>query len=394
MQSKLSRRDLLRASAVAGGPLLMGFAPGFWDSLLANHYQREDPFAGGKQTGTVEFVNEGRVPLDAAQDTELDGRLYTDLSLPGATDAVTLTERFYIRTRASDLLPGPSSWQIRVNGLAGKAVNLEVESLRKLAKPMGLHVMECAGNVRLTRFGLISAGDWAGVRLTDILKGMKPNSAGTRVLISGFDRYSRESKTSVPGASWVFSLEEIKTARAFLATELNGQPLTRDHGAPVRLCVPGWYGCCCIKWVNEIAFVREDAEATSQMQEYAARTLQKGVPQLAGDYMPAVMEQAAMPVRVEKWSVADRIAYRIVGIAWGGSVPVKTLQIRFNPEEEYVPVDHFSQTQNDPWTVWTHAWFPKEPGTYTIRLAVKEPVVQARKLDSGYYARTVEITEI
>jgi hypothetical protein len=259
---------------------------------------------------------------------------------------------------------------------------------------MGLHVMECAGNVRLTRFGLISAGDWAGVRLTDILKGMKPNSAGTRVLISGFDRYSRESKTSVPGASWVFSLEEIKTARAFLATELNGQPLTRDHGAPVRLCVPGWYGCCCIKWVNEIAFVREDAEATSQMQEYAARTLQKGVPQLAGDYMPAVMEQAAMPVRVEKWSVADRIAYRIVGIAWGGSVPVKTLQIRFNPEEEYVPVDHFSQTQNDPWTVWTHAWFPKEPGTYTIRLAVKEPVVQARKLDSGYYARTVEITEI
>src|SRR5438034_9585635 len=80
---------------------------------------------------------------------------------------------------------------------------------------------------------------------------------------------------SIPGASWAFSPEQLEKAGAFLATELNGQPLPKDHGAPVRLVVPGWYGCTSIKWVNEITLVREEVEATSQMLEYAARTLQK-----------------------------------------------------------------------------------------------------------------------
>jgi hypothetical protein len=162
----------------------------------------------------------------------------------------------------------------------------------------------------------------------------------------------------------------------------------------VRLVVPGWYGCTCIKWVDEITFVGDDAEATSQMREYAARTMQKGVPELAKDFQPAVIEQAAMPVRIEKWSVAGKIQYRVVGIAWGGAQPVKVLQIRFNPEEDYVPVDNFHQVKNDPWTLWTHNWSPKAPGTYAIRLSVKEQAVQARRLDSGYYVRSVEITEV
>ncbi|HET7150813.1 MAG TPA: molybdopterin-dependent oxidoreductase, partial [Candidatus Acidoferrum sp.] len=236
-------------------------------------------------------------------------------------------------------------------------------------------------------------GNWSGVPLAGILDDAKPKS-GTRVLISGFDRYATEPRTSIPGASWIFTPEQLKAAGAFLATDLNGAPTTKDHGSPVRLVVPGWYGCTCIKWVNEIALVSNDARATSQMQEYAGRTQQKGVPELAKDYQPAVIEQAAMPIRVEKWSVGGKIKYRVAGIAWGGSQPVKILQIRFNPEEDYVPVDNFNQVKNDPWTLWTHAWSPKTPGTYMIHLSVKEPVVQARRLDSGYYVRTVEITEV
>lgn len=275
-----------------------------------------------------------------------------------------------------------------------RPVNLAIESLKKTAKPMGAHLMECAGNVRQARFGLLSVAGWAGIRVAEILDRAKAKSSLGRVLISGFDSYAHESRTSVPGASWVFTREQLEKAGAFLATELNSQPLPRDHGAPVRLVVPGWYGCTCIKWVNEIAFVGEDAESTSQMREYASRTAQKGVPELAKDFEPAVIEQAAMPIRIEKWNVSGKINYRVVGIAWGGTQSVKVLLIRFNPEEDYVPVDNFRQTKNDPWTLWTHSWSPKAPGTYAIRLSVKEPAVQARRLDSGYYVRSVEITEV
>jgi len=388
----LTRRSLLRRTLLSGSAF-------FFDSrgialLSFLRAQQKDPFANGPLLGTLDFIHESSAPLNTLQGSELDGRLNSDLSSVEAQSPITPVKNFYVRTRASELLPDPATWQLKIGGLVEQPIRLEIEALRKMAKPMGAHLMECAGNVRLARFGLLSVGEWAGVLVSEALDNAKVKSGAPRILISGFDRYARESRTSIPGASWVFTRDQLEKSGAFLATELNGQPLTKDHGAPVRLVIPGWYGCTCIKWVNEINFVREDVEATSQMQEYAARTMQKGVPALARDFQPAVIEQAAMPIRIEKWSVAGKIQYLVVGIAWGGSEPVKALEIRFNPEEDYVPVDNFHQVKNDPWTFWTHNWSPQAPGIYAIRLWVKEPAVEARRLDSGYYVRSVEITEV
>ncbi len=387
----LSRRSLLKGSLL-GSASLLNSAGVAWPSSLRT--QQKDASRNGKLLGTLDFVGESPVPLDIPQGSELDGRLYSDLSTLEPENPITLMEKFYIRSRASELLPDPATWQVKLGGLIDQPMNLGIEGLRKAARPMGTHLMECAGNVRQAKFGLLGVGDWTGVPASEILNKAKAKSQAARVLISGFDRYATESRTSISGASWAFSREQLEKAGAFLATALNGQPLPKDHGAPVRLMVPGWYGCTCIKWVNEITLVEDAVEATSQMREYAARTLQKGVPRLAKDFEPASIEQAAMPIRIEKWSVADRIEYRVVGIAWGGSEPVKLLQIRFNPDEDYVPVDNFHQVSNDPWTFWTHNWSPKAPGRYLIHLSVKEPAVRARRLDSGYYVRSVEIAEV
>jgi DMSO/TMAO reductase YedYZ molybdopterin-dependent catalytic subunit len=395
-RSHLTRRGFVRTGAIAGTPLLAGFdriiraATG----LIQGPANSSGPFASGNQMGVVDFVSAGPVEMELAQGGELDGRLYTDLSKLSPQTSIIPTEKFYIRTRVSKLLPDPKNWRVRVDGLVEKPRTRTIEELKSAAKPLGLHLMECAGNVPLAHFGMISVASWAGVPLAEILDNIGTKPQASRVLITGFDQYATKSITSVPGASWVFSVGELKTARAFLATEMNYKPLTEDHGAPVRLVVPGWYGCTCIKWLTSITFVDDRAEATSQMQEYAARTHQHGLPALARDFQPATIDQAAMPIRVEKWIVDGRIKYRVVGIAWGGTTPVKTLIIRFNPEEDYVPVDNFTQTKNDPWTFWTHAWSPKEPGTYSIRLAIKDSTVRTRRLDSGYYVRTVEISEV
>ncbi len=101
-----------------------------------------------------------------------------------------------------------------------------------------------------------------------------------------------------------------------------------------------------------------------------------------------------MPIRVEKWVLDGKIKYRVVGILWGGSRLVKALEIRFNPEEGYVRVRDFSHTANDPWSFWSHAWTPKTIGTYMIRLRVADPLVETKRLDSGHYVRSVEVTEI
>jgi DMSO/TMAO reductase YedYZ molybdopterin-dependent catalytic subunit len=389
---RLSRRELLSALTIAGGTVCLGL-----DRILLPDPafgQSPGPFTGGEMLGIVPFVNEGAPPMDTAIGEELDGRLYTDLTPVTPEEPTTQIGRFYIRTRASSLLNEEDLQSFEIRALTGASAKIKFDDLRSKARSMGRHLMECAGNTREGRFGLISVADWTGVPLTEVLQRIPSVPKDARILVSGFDRYASQSASSTPGASWIFSLDDIRATAAFLATEMDGQPLTRDHGAPVRLVVPGWYGCACIKWLNEIRVVPDSAETTSQMQEFAFRTMQRGSPKLVRDYHAPVIDQAAMVTRVEKWRVGERIKYRVAGIMWGGTAPVKRLEIRFNPEEDYVSVDEFHQGSNDPWSFWSHSWSPAAPGSYLLRLRVADPAMQTRRLDMGFYVREIEISEV
>lgn len=331
--------------------------------------------------------------------TELDGRLFTDLSTLTPENPVTPADNFFIRTRASRLLDISSLRTIHVGGLIEKPIAISAEALAKKARPMGIHLMECSGNTRSARFGMMSVAAWDGVPLQELLQTAKPRMSGVRVLVSGFDRYQEESMTSEPGAGWIFSSDQLFSSKAFLATKMNGQPLRSDHGAPVRLMVPGWYGCVCVKWVNQIDFVSDDAPATSQMQEYAGRTMQTGVPSLARDYRPAIVDIAAMPTRVEKWLVGGKIRYYVTGIQWGGLAPAQGMEVRFDPGEQdpgekSVPVEIMPTSHGKNWCFWSYQWNPPGSGKFTIRLRLNAENIAATKLNSGYYDRSVDIAEI
>jgi DMSO/TMAO reductase YedYZ molybdopterin-dependent catalytic subunit len=391
-KASLTRREMIKGSVIASGVLLTGL------ERLARAAGEPAPArparsSSQRQLGVVKFVGETRLEMDTPTGEELDCRLYTDLSTLTPEEPIIPTANFYIRTGASKLLENGKLGNIRIGGLVQTPAVMTTAHLQSMVKPAGTHLMECAGNFRNGQFGLMGVAEWSGVPMAQVLELAKPTPRATRVLVSGFDRYRSESVTSMPGASWTFTFEDLKSTGAFLATSMNGQPLTRDHGAPARLVVPGWYGCTCIKWVNEISLVDEQAEATSQMQEYAGRTHQPGTPVHARDFRPAFIQHAAMPVRVEKWQVDNEIKYRVVGILWGGAQPVKVLEIRFNPEEEYVPVENLHQSGSVSWNFWTHTWAPKTTGVYLIRLRVKDPIVPQIRLDAGYYVRSVEITE-
>jgi hypothetical protein len=199
----------------------------------------------------------------------------------------------------------------------------------------------------------------------------------------------------VPGASWIFSRDDLVRAKAFLAVRMNGGPLPADHGGPVRLVVPGWYGCCCIKWVDRIELVDRNQPITSQMREYAARTHQNALPERARDYEPAVIDAAAMPVRVEKWMRDGRIVYRLVGILWGGAKPTNALSIRFKSGSPWTPVDECPlPPSTTSWTIWSHWWRPDAPGRYDIVLKVADPTIRTRRLDLFFYTRAVTIPDV
>jgi DMSO/TMAO reductase YedYZ molybdopterin-dependent catalytic subunit len=386
----LERRWFLRQSLFAGATLLVGCGDDDVDVCA------DDPFASGEMVGTAAFEVQPSVVFGSKQKQGWDARLYYDLSQLDAEGLVTPNDQFYIRTERPDLLTtAPADWTIRIHGLVASEVTLTMADLAPLVAPQGVHVLECSGNWDGGGFGLMSAAEWSGAALSEVLAKVTLASGAARVRISGFDEHSVPSANghSTPGASWIFTTDQL--AQAFLATEMNGVALPPDHGEPVRLFVPGWYGCCCIKWVDEIEIVSDDAPATSQMQEFASRTHQAGVPDLARDYRPATMDQAAMPVRIEKWRVDGAIRYRVVGIMWGGYQPTSALSISYDGGASYEPVELCAGPSNTAsWSMWWHRWQPERAGSYAIRMAIDDPAIPTRRLDMGFYDRVVVVDEV
>ena len=329
----------------------------------------------------------------------LDARAFTDLSTLTPGTLITSNEQFFVRTTCPPRARETGSWSIAITGSASGPRAIAIADLHARAAPMGTHLIECAGNARGGRFGLISVARWSGVRLADLIDLTASSREPSHVLIAGVD-HDAPSVTSAAGASWIFTRQQLLGAGAFLATGMNGVPLPPDHGAPVRLIVPGWYGCACIKWVNAIAFVDDRAAATGQMKEFALRTHQMGVPAHAREYAPATIDLAAMPVRVEKWRLPANggVAYRIVGIAWGGDAHTPPLSIRCRPNDPFVSVNGCpplpSEALKDNWALWTHLWRPTESGRYQIVVRADDPKIRTRRLDLYFYTRTVRIDDI
>lgn len=394
----VTRRGFLGATlAVSGGALAGPREFGFPQAAASSAAPCPDPFRDGRLLGTLPLSGRGAFehPLGTMLGEGLDARLATDLSTLTPDTLVTPSDRFFVRTSTPPDLDARGPWTINVRGLVPAALDLGLHSLTPLARPMGVHLMECAGNNNPANFGLMGAASWAGIPLERVLERAHPLPRATRVLVSGMDAQPGRSRTSLPGASWIFTLDQIERARPFLATEMNGAPLPRVHGAPVRLIVPRWYGCASIKWVTGIEFVDEDAASTPHMREFARRTHQDGIPMRASDFKAASIDQAAMPVRVEKWLVNGSIRYRVVGIVWGGDRITDTLQIGFGSDDSYVPVEVCPKpTTNDTWSLWSYEWRPRTPGYYQILLRFGDRSIPTRRLDLYYYIRGVRVDEV
>ncbi len=330
--------------------------------------------------------------LETTVGTGHDARLYTDLRTLDV-DALTISNSgFYIRTEFPDLLEDTDDWQIRVRGLATET-DLALDDLSDLIVDMGNMLLECSGNGSFGNMGLLSSAEWSGIPLGAVLDLIDIDPAATRVLLSGFDDRTQVSTHSTPGASWIFTFAELEEAGAFLATHMNGELLPDDHGFPVRLFVPGWFGCCAIKWLDEIRFVDEDEPATDQMREFASRTHQNGVPAMARDFVPAVIDTAAMPVRVEKFEMADgSLAYRIIGIVWGGDVAEPPIQVHFGGSAgqggEWFDVNVCpARPDAHAWGLWWFTWRPKATGRHYINCRIDDPSIRTQRLETGGYLR-------
>ena len=191
---------------------------------------------------------------------------------------LTPNNLFFVRNNSLSLDLDADSWRLSVEGDAvERPLEVSYADIRNLPARVLMCYLECGGNHRAMfdllqgraasgtqwRTGGISNGEWVGATLRDVLSmaGIR-NYAGS-VLLVGLDEESPEG-----GFRRVISAEKAMHPDTLLAYSLNGEPLPRDHGYPVRALVPGWVGSSSIKWLGRIVVTSEQQWTRNNMTSY------------------------------------------------------------------------------------------------------------------------------
>jgi hypothetical protein len=321
---------------------------------------------------------------------------------------------FYIRTEVPNQYLGNIN-DIEVSGIDSN-LTLKTKTIIEQAKPLGAHMMECAGNDRYASYRLVSVADWEGVLLSDLLNkdsagkslfGLGAiDSSATHVMVEGFDDSTNTKWNrlfgvkSTPGASWIFSFEELIKQNAFFATSMNGEKLTQDHGFPVRLIVPGYYGCASIKWVNKISFFtpNDNTSTENQMREFSDRTGQVGIPKKFKDHKPPVVELSAVPVTFEKWkSKSGKSRYKITGIIWGGiheKDPKFNIVLRKASSSKSIVINEkviLGPRNSKSFQHWEYWVDTPLSGRYFVDIECTDKTMAATRLKNHHYRRVLKV---
>ena len=135
----------------------------------------------------------------------------------------------------------PASWRLRIDGQVERESTLSYDELRSLPSAEQVSTFHCVTG------WTVHDVHWRGVRFADLL-GVAGPQAGARVLT-----FTSAERPYVD----TLTLEQAHLPDAMLAYEMNGKPLAREHGAPIRVVIPDMYGYKGVKWVERITLSTE-----------------------------------------------------------------------------------------------------------------------------------------
>ena len=311
--------------------------------------------------------------------------------------------RLFVRDHTRTPRIDAATWRLEVHGdglrrptAAGQGTRLGLADLRRLPVTRATTVHECTGNGRSffasqqgapapgTQWGLGAVGvvTWEGVLLRDVLRHLGVRRDAVDVMATGLDPdYVDKGVDHGPVRRPVpidKALDDV-----LLAWGANGRDLLPDHGAPVRLVVPGWVGIASIKWLGSLEVSR--STLTSPWNTTWYRMTGPGWP---ADSPPLTLN----PVR-SAWELADgarlprRGGARLTGRSWSGAGPIRRVEVSVDGGRWH-PVR--LEDRGQAWTRWTTRWPGATPGDHTLRaratdvLGRTQPLV-AEENDNGYF---------
>ncbi len=269
----------------------------------------------------------------------------------------------------------PATYELPITGRVGKPLGLTLDDLKARPAVMMPAMMECAGIGRAHlsprpismpwHNEAIGCSEWTGTPLRPILEEAGLLEDAVEILFTGYDRgidqdIEQNYERSLP-------LEEAMREEVILAYEMNGQPLPPQHGSPLRLVVPEWYGMASVKWLKEIKAISESFEGIQQALLYHYRQSEEdpGTP-VTRKNPHALMVPPGIPDYLSRTRHASLGRTLVEGRAWSGYGLVE--RVEFSPDggcswDEATlgePVGRYA------WRPWSYEWDAGEPGEYEL----------------------------
>ncbi len=262
----------------------------------------------------------------------------------------------------------PATYQLHVSGLVDQALSLSLDELRAMPSREIVVGFECSGN-RGPINGLSGNGRWTGVPLRTVLDraGVKPDAK--EFVFFGADRGEEEvqfrGQTFTVEQQYGRSLarEKALSSEPILVYALNGEPLTRHQGFPLRLLVPGWYGMALVKWLAEI-HVQED-RYLGKFQARHYRTLK-------GEMVNGEMkwkETAISTMQLKSFIarvIANSNGHRVFGVVLNDGTAIRSVEVKVD-DGPWQPATMDPRTSEKySWKFFTYDWHGATPGEHTV----------------------------
>jgi DMSO/TMAO reductase YedYZ molybdopterin-dependent catalytic subunit len=190
-------------------------------------------------------------------------------------------------------------------------------------------------------------------------------------------------------------LDEAMRDEMLLAYEVNGQPLPPQHGFPLRLVVPGWYGMTHVKWLRSIELVAEPFRGWQQGVAYYLRAVEEEQGEPVTRMLPRSL---IVPPGIPDFLTRERFLAAgpcpLVGRAWSGWGPIERVEVSADGGRTWADAELDEAVSDFAWRGWSYAW-DAEPGEHELSCRATDaagktqPAAPAWNLD-GYCNNAVQ----
>jgi len=259
-----------------------------------------------------------------------------------------------------DIPRADERWQLQVHGLVNTPCTLCVDQLKALPAKTLRVTMECAGNGRAQlspRYPSVpwleegvSTAEWTGVPLREVME-LQPSA--TEIVFHGADRGVDAGVEHHFARS--LSVADAMRDDVLVAYAMNGSPLPPQHGAPLRLIVPRWYGMASVKWLRAIEVIDRPFDGLQQARSYHFRR----VPGEQGEpcrlmRVNSLMAPPGIPDFYTRRRIVEAGPVEILGRAWSGAAPVE--RVEFGVDGHWSAAAVVTEQHAHSWKLWRFTW--------------------------------------